>query len=546
MTTLFGVQNNVVEWAYTSDRVYFDPFNEIQLDVVVTAPDGTQQVIPAFWGGEQTWRVRYASAQTGTHRFRTVCSDADNAALHGREGMLEIAPYTGTNPLLRHGALRVASDKRHLEHRDGTPFFWLGDTWWMGFCKRLKYPEDFAELARDRASKGFTLIQIIAGLYPDMPPFDERGANEAGFPWKTDFSQIHPAYFDQADVRVSHLVRAGLVPCIVGFWGYFLDFAGIEVLKKHWRYLIARYGAYPVVWCAAGEALLPYYQSPEFQKMIEVFEKEGWLPADRRAAWSDLMRYIRATDPYHHPLAVHPTRYGHEQTDDPTVMDLDWLQTGHGGYRSLANTINMVEHALAHEPKMPVLVSEVDYEGILEGSREENQRFLFWACLLSGTCGHTYGANGIWQVNTREKPFGASPHGLSWGNRPWDQAYQLPGSGQLGRAKRLLERYAWHAFQAHPEWVEPHQTADNRLAPYAAGTRAVRIIYIPVEAAQLLRTKLPVVKQLDTGVNYHGFYWDPSTGDEYDCGILRADANGNYQMPLPPIFRDWVFVLERS
>ena len=32
-------------------------------------------------------------------------------------------------------------------------------------------------------------------------------------------------------------------------------------MKKHWRYLIARWGAYPVVWCLAGEGTMPYYLS---------------------------------------------------------------------------------------------------------------------------------------------------------------------------------------------------------------------------------------------------------------------------------------------
>ena len=138
MTTYYGIQNNVIEWAYSSGKAYADPFNEVKLDIVVTTPDGMQQTVPAFWGGDQTWRVRFASPQTGTHTFRTVCSDTSNNDLHGPEGTLEISEYTGTNALLKHGPLRVASDKRHLEHRDGTPFFWLGDTWWMGFTKRLR------------------------------------------------------------------------------------------------------------------------------------------------------------------------------------------------------------------------------------------------------------------------------------------------------------------------------------------------------------------------------------------------------------------------
>ena len=42
----------------------------------------------------------------------------------------------------------------------------------MGLVKRLGWPEDFQLLTADRISKGFAVIQIVAGLYPDMPPFD--------------------------------------------------------------------------------------------------------------------------------------------------------------------------------------------------------------------------------------------------------------------------------------------------------------------------------------------------------------------------------------
>ena len=80
--------------------------------------------------------------------------------------------------------------------------------------------EDFQELAADRVAKGFSLIQIVAGLYPDMEPFDERGANEAGFPWDREFTRINPAYFDLADLRLAHrgAVRVWF-PCIFGLLG---------------------------------------------------------------------------------------------------------------------------------------------------------------------------------------------------------------------------------------------------------------------------------------------------------------------------------------
>jgi len=253
------MQNCVIELSFTSDRSYRDPFNEVELDVVFSGPDGSERVVPAFWSGQGEWRVRYSSPLTGRHTYRSVCSDASNGGLHGREGVLEVVPYEGENALLRHGPLRVHGSGRYLEHLDGTPFFWLGDTWWMGLCRRLEWPEEFQLLAADRVRKGFTLVQIVAGLYPDMAAFDERGANEAGFPWEEGFARINPAYFDMADLRIAWLVRCGLVPCIFGCWGYYVAFAGPEALKKHWRYIVARWGAYPVVWCVAGEVLMPWY-----------------------------------------------------------------------------------------------------------------------------------------------------------------------------------------------------------------------------------------------------------------------------------------------
>ena len=83
--------------------------------------------------------------------------------------------------------------------------------------------------------------------------------------------------------------------------------------------------------------------------------------------------------------------------------------------------------------------------------------------------GHTYGANGIWQVNTETQPYGPSPHGNTWGNRPWNQAKDLPGSSDSAIAKALLTRYPWWQFKSHPEWVEPAANPNDNFAPYAAG-----------------------------------------------------------------------------
>jgi len=439
--------NRMVELTLKASRAYGDPFNEVKLDVTFIDPRGREARVPAFWAGGAVWKARYASPVLGAHRFHSECSETQDPGLHGITGQVEIQPYTGPNPLYAHGPLRVSPNKRYLEHADHTPFIWLGDTWWMGLCHRLRWPEEFQQLAADRKEKGFNVIQIVAGLYPDMPPFDSRGANEAGFPWETNYSRIHPEYFDAADQRLGYLVEQGFTPCIVGAWGYFMPWMGVEKMKAHWRYLIARYGAWPVVWCAAGEANLPWYLA------------KGFPYDDRKQVrdWTEVMRFIREIDAFRRPLTVHPTainRYtARHATDDPGLLDFDMLQTPHGQREAVPVAVNAMRQSYAATPMMPVIDGEASYEMLSDSLPTEWTRRMFWLCLMNGAAGHTYGANGIWQCNRPGDPHGQSPHGGSYGKIAWNEAMRLPGSRQVALGKRLLEQYPWQQFQPHPEWA---------------------------------------------------------------------------------------------
>ena len=461
--------NVMVELTLTAARAYTDPFNQVEVDAVFVDPSGHELRVPAFWDGGKTWKVRYASPLPGTHPFHTECSQADDRGLNSVSGTVEIVPYTGDNPLYRHGPLRVAASRRYLEHLDGQPFFWLGDTWWMGLCHRLHWPDEFQQLTADRKAKGFNVIQIVAGLYPDMPPFDPRGANEAGFPWTTNYDRIRPAYFDAADKRLGYLVEQGFTPCIVGAWGYFMPWMGVAKMKAHWRYLIARYGAWPVVWCAAGEANLPWYLA------------KGFPYDDRQQVhnWTAVLRYIRATDPWHRPLTLHPTGIGpltaRHSTEDTALLDFDMLQTPHGREGAVPVTVNAVRQSYAAHPVMPVIDGEASYEMLGDSLPTEWTRRMFWLCLMNGAAGHTYGANGIWQCNRPGEPHGKSPHGGTYGIIPWNEAMHLPGSQQVGFGKTLLEDFPWQDFQPHPEWAafDPSLLAKASWIWYPEGNPAV-------------------------------------------------------------------------
>lgn len=527
-------QYQLTEWRYLSKKSYADPFNDIELDVILTDSDGQSWCVPAYWAGGNEWRVRFAPPRPGTYQIISVCSDQTNTDLHGQESTLAVSDYRGDNPLLKHGSLKVAASRRTFEYEDGTPFFWLADTWWMGLCQRLKWPEDFQLLTADRIGKGFTVIQIVAGLYPDMPAFDERGANEAGFPWDKDFERINPAYFDMADLRIQWLVRSGLAPCIVGCWGYYLPMLGIQKMKQHWRNLVARWGAYPVVWCLAGEAAMPYYLSPDKEQ-----DRDFQI-----AGWTEIGRYVRQIDPYQRLITIHPTQVGRDQVEDDSILDFNMLQTGHDGYRSVPNTIATITKEYHRKPTMPVLVGETNYEGILHGTQTEVQRLTFWSAMLSGAAGHTYGANGIWQVNTRQQPYGASPHGANWGDTPWEDAYQLPGSTELGLAKKLLQRYEWWLFEPHQNWVDPCGSPENVDLPFAAGIPGkVRIIYFYLPTFPWMPQPI-VVKNIEPDISHYAFFWDPRTGQEHTLGIVKPDEDGSWEIPLQPMLSDWVLVRE--
>lgn len=511
---------------------------ELDVDLRLSGPGGYEAVVPAFWAGEGRWTFRIAAPAAGRYTWTTTCGDTTDNGLHGRTGQIEVRPYTGSNPLFKRGRVRVAQDHRHFEQGDGTPFFWLADTWWMALCRRMSWPQDFKDLTRDRVEKGFSVIHIIAGLYPDMPAFDERGANEAGYPWDREYKTLNPSYFDMADHRIAWLVSSGLVPCVVACWGYFLPWMGVEKMKRHWRNLVARWGAYPVVWCLAGEATMPYYLSETKEKDAET----------QRRGWTEIAKYVRRLDPWHNAITIHPTSKGREQVDDPSVLDFEMLQTGHSDRKCLPNTIDVVTDSYAREPPMPILNSEVCYEGIGEACRQEVQRLMFWSCVLSGAAGHSYGANGIWQVNTRAKTYGASPHGMAWGHTPWDEAAQLPGSRQLGIAKRVLEKLPWWRFTPHPEWVEPRWTKQSYDAPYAAGIPGeVRVVYMPLE------WEAPTVVGLEPGLRYNARLVNPCTGEEQVIGAIQGDAAGKWPIGVGnkpwrtlPIYQDWVLVLQKA
>jgi len=519
---LKGFYATLVEWDYTLAEIDKN-IDSIELNVAITTQSQKHFLLPAFYRGNGRWSVRYLPKELGLYHVVTECKDA---RLNGIKRTLEV--FESDKPYPRE--LFVSDNKRHLVDASGKPFFWLSDTWWMALSDRLDF-ESFRKLAQKRKEQGFNVIQLVAGLFPDMDSFDVRGKNSAGFPWNKDYSSINPSYFDEADKKILYLLEEGFTLCILGSWGYYLKKMGLQKMQQHWRNIIARWGAYPIVWCLAGEATMPYYLS----------SKRAKEESELKDGWKQMAQYIRSIEPFGNLITLHPMQSSLYEIE-ANLIDINLLQASHFGYESVSKGVALLRESKA---KMPTIMDEINYEGILRNTHDQVQRLGFWASVLSGSCGFGYGANGIWQINREGAPFGASPNGANWGNTPLERAINFEGAKQLGKAKELLEQFAWQELVPMQESLEPKVDNSDPTAPYVAGIGdALRIAYFykpiaPWDSRYIFRRLEP--KQV-----YQCRFWDPQNfrfcSDEY----MRANSEGEIQMPLPPSLDDWVLVLQKS
>ena len=539
-----ATQQRMVEWTIESKKIYADPFNDVDVDVLFEK-GGESWRVPTFWRGASRWTVRFAPPTPGTYRYRLASTDTANSDLNGHEGEVSVIAYAGSNALLRHGAIRVSATQRYFEQADGTPFFWLGDTWWTDLSDRLPW-EGFKELAADRKAKGFTVIQIVAGLIPsneELAPVDPGFCNEGGCVWDPKFQRVNPGYFDAADRRIAYLIDQGFVPAIVGGWRQVLAQMGPQKMKQHWRYLIARYGAYPVFWIAGGEVV----DTDEYP-----------------TGWTEIVRFIRSIDPYHHPLTVHegPPRYDTALRDE-SLTDFDLFQPGHGSWASVSTEIAQLnKHYARTTVTKPLVIGEIGYEGTFGEHDATFQRAAFWLAMLNGAAGFTYGTIETAEGYSTEKP--AQRIKLSFDT--WREAMSRPGSTQVGLGANLLRQYEWWQLAPHPEWVVPRGTTllepntqvngfdidrlavlrspnpptDDQLPagewadrhgdfrlPYAAGEPgALRIVYLPYWGSWDRPKTIPTVLSLESGVRYRAYYWDPASGVKIDLGEIAWPAPG--------------------
>jgi hypothetical protein len=333
------------------------------VDLQAQGPDGESLRLPLFWAGGRRLVARLAAPSAGLWRWQILPSpEAQACGLSGREGAVQVAEDGAPPVWAKRGRLRVSPSGTHLITAAGEPFLWLSDTWWFGFVGRLRFPEDYQTLIQTRVAQGYNVIKLVAGPLPDFDrlsnPFDGQQANDGGLPWQPGWTAINPAFYDEVERRLLALLDAGLTPCLVGMWGYFWASLGAERVRRHWRYLVARFGAWPVLWCVAGETLMPTYSN--MGKPAGAADRAAQL-----AGWSTAARDLRALDAYHNLITTHPEAgsSARQQLEGPELVDLDWLQSTHIGFMGLGRVTRQMLAQRAARPVLPWLSAEGNYEG---------------------------------------------------------------------------------------------------------------------------------------------------------------------------------------
>lgn len=313
----------VGEWSVRSTHGYRNPFADVKVDATFTDPDGRAYVMPAFYDGDDTWRVRFRPDEPGTWTYR-IASWPPHAGL-AEQRSFEVTPRAAR------GALQATPGRGWgLAYGSGEPVFLLGDTVYnllgMAHCGG-----NVAGYLERRASQGFNLFRVRLQVSPFHPPEAYNAwQNRRTWPWggseqSPRFDRFNLAYFRTVDEVVQQAESLGVgLEMIMEAWGFEFPFNARDVFVPEWeelwlRYLVARYDAYNSVyfWTLMNE--------------YEFYPDGDWRHNPVADRWAmRIARWVRQLAPHGHIISVHngPNRppFAVRFASDPGAVDAIMFQ----------------------------------------------------------------------------------------------------------------------------------------------------------------------------------------------------------------------------
>lgn len=484
-----------------------------KVDVTFTGPGGQRIKAPTFSHSGKL-RVRVAFPRPGVWTWQAAGERTDRKP---RRGRVTVTTYHGPNPLYRHGFLRVSSNGRYLEHADGTPFLWMGDTVWFGLTRATD--AEWRDYLALRSNGRFSVAQVsVLGTWPKLlppsvaipQPFDKNGTPD-------------PDHWDRVDARVREANERGLAVLMIGFARPPLKSDLEHVAKPEYaRYVAGRFFGDHVMF------------SPNFDQAYE--------PLFDRVAEN-----LRAHTAIH-LITQHPnTKDGQNDLYVPKAyLSFSGLQSGHHeGKLEVAYTAarEWPLRLRSLSPVRPVVNIEAMYDGRGNDAgpawREEDARKLGWISWLSGALGYTYGAG----ETARKVPKSA---GGMWGFNQdpeawdyWRKVARWPSGGQMSMMRDFFAGLEWWRLEpASGELRNGSGRAQDRPVLAVADDRSFAVGYLPVPgtlSVDLTGFRAPVSAE----------WFNPRTAERTaSTGVAANRGSQEFSPPAPD--GDWVLFLRST
>lgn len=287
----------VFELDFSASQNYENPYLKMPGDSsspgfvvgIFSGPQGEELTVDGFWDGGNSWKVRMVPVSVGKWTYRTLSADP---GMNNREGTFTALPSSGR------GFIRVnPRHPHHFQWDNGEPFYWTGTAMQISHFdsrgaqggRRRIDDESFVEFLKSRQLQGFTTA--FWGFYGfNKKQFNLQSQRNEGGPPFTEFNpdRLNPHYYQYGDLRIKALIERDIIPMFTLGWpDQGLAQLGHERLKRYWRYIIARYSAYNVIWNLFGEA----DEFPDWQSVV-----------------NDYGQLTRTFDPYDHLISTHLTK----------------------------------------------------------------------------------------------------------------------------------------------------------------------------------------------------------------------------------------------
>jgi hypothetical protein len=497
-----------------------NPIQIAPLEVEYLSPSGKSHRQQGYWDGGNSWRVRFSPDEVGTWHCRCRCERFTSFTLNASGSQFNCVPYSGENPLYRHGPLKVSANRRFLTHADDTPFFWLGDTAWNGAL--LSSEEEWESYLDDRQSKGFSVVQFVVTHW--MAAAGNTEGRQAFYGREIIF--IDPVFHQRLDARIQAVNRRGMVAALVLAWAATWNPWGLDLnpgtslpedqILQLIQYQSARWGAFQVVWILAGDADYRGSAAEQWKRIA-------------RATWGTHTSRL---------ATMHPGGgiWVGEEFRAESWFSFVGYQSGHSS--SPQDLFWMLEGPPSKEwgtpPAMPVINLEPNYEahhdfhtGKLFDDRAV-RRAAYWSLLVAPPAGVTYGAHGIW--SWERAPVIPMNHLNTACARPWFEAIHLPGSMDMRHLATLLAELSWWELEPGRALLSS-EVLQRPLAEFVAlavaRARDWALAYLPVGGSVTLR-----LDQLNKPGQFR--WYDPRSGNWSSSVGIEGDRFS------APDRQDWV------